>query len=191
MKLTRFRFHRTHWFSGAILVLLMVGLYRPTVTGNRTTARQSYRQVRVYHVVSNRDDQWLEPVTRNLDRREEPMAGAINLMTRFRESESPLPPGTRALSVTVNREGVAWADFTNALVENFEGGSLRESLAINAVLGTLAQFPGVRAVQFTVEGNKIESIGGHEDISEPQSLTPEKERPATPTASATPLPGHP
>jgi hypothetical protein len=170
MKLTRFRLQRGHWFSGVLLLMLAVGLYRPSVTENRPAVRQAYHQVTIYHVVGNSDDQWLEPIPGKLDAQTEPMAGALNLMAELSPDESPLPRGTRALSVVVKENGVAWADFNSALVTNFPGGSLRESLTINAVVEALAQFPGVQAVQFTVEGKIIDSIGGHVDISEPQPV---------------------
>lgn len=167
----RFRLQPTHWFSGALLLILALALYRPGGTGPLPrTPSPAFRTVIIYHVVGDSDDQWLEPLRRNLAAQSELMAGTLNLMGKLPTSESPLPPGARAISVTLQGEGVALADFNGAFVSNFPGGSLRESLIINAVLKTLAQFPGVKAVQFTVDGKIIDTLGGHVDLSEPQEV---------------------
>ena len=172
----RFRLQPGHWFSGGLLVFLLMTLYRPAGPGIRPVPHPVPRQaeqrvaVTIYHVVSSDDDSWLEALRGSLPQTVEPMAGALNLMAKLRPGDSPLPPGSRALSVTLRNNGVAWADFNAAFVTNFPGGSLQESLAINSVLLTLSRFPGVRAVQFTVEGKVIESLGGHEDISQPQEV---------------------
>ena len=170
-----FRLQPGHWFSGGILFLLLLFLYRPTVEAPRTPLKQNESQITVteYRVVENSENQWLEPIRGNLPRSTEPMAGALNLMAQLDRRESPLPPGTRALSVHVKEQGVAWADFNRALVANFPGGSAREALLLEAILRTLGQFPGVHSVQITVEGEVIESIGGHADISEPQPIPPD------------------
>jgi spore germination protein GerM len=183
MKLIRFRLQPTHWFSGVLLVILVMSLYRSPGISNRPLVRQDSQQVTIYRVVSSDTDQWLEPITAKAPLEGEPMAGALNLMANLPPDESPLPPETHAVSVTLRDNGVAWADFNDALVSNFPGGSLPESLLINSVLKTLAQFPGVRAVQFTVDGKIIESIGGHMDVSEPQ---PVPEEDFTPGVYATP-----
>jgi spore germination protein GerM len=179
MKLIRFRLQPSHWFSSVLLVVLAMSLYHSTGTRNHPVSKQDTYLVTIYRMVSSSVDQWLEPIPGNVPPQQEPMGGALNLMAALPEDESPLPPGTHAVSVSLRDDGVAWADFNNALVDNFPGGSLAESLTINSVLLTLAQFPGVRAVQFTVEGKIIESIGGHVDVSEPQPVPDENAKPDT------------
>jgi spore germination protein GerM len=170
-----FRLRPVHWFSAGVLIFLMIGLIRPQGSAVKDTAATPGHRVTAYRVVSNADDQWLEPFTVRLPPRVEPMAGALRVMTLLKPEESPLPPGTRVLSVTLRENGVAWADFNAALVTNFPGGSGRESLLLEAILRTLGQFPDVRAVQITIEGKGIESIGGHVDLSEPQSVPGQNE----------------
>jgi spore germination protein GerM len=183
MKLVRFRLQPSHWFSSVLLVVLAMSVYHSAGTRNHPLPKQDSQLVTIYHMVSSSVDQWLEPIPGNVPPQEEPMVGALNLMAALPPDESPLPPGTHAVSVGLRDDGVAWADFNKALVDNFPGGSLQESLTINSVLQTLAQFPGVRAVQFTVEGEIIESIGGHVDVSEPQPVPDEN---ATPDPNASP-----
>lgn len=159
-----------HWFSALALVLLMVGLNLPDRNAPKPSPPAPGITVTAYRVVSNADDQHLEPFVVRLPPKVEPMAGALRIMTLLPRDESPFPPGTRVLSVTLRDSGVAWADFNEALVANFPGGSGQESLLLEAILRTLGQFPGVRAVQITVEGKPVESIGGHEEINGPQAV---------------------
>ena len=159
-----------HWFSALALILLVVGLNLPDRNAPKPSAAAPGITVTAYRVVSTPDDQHLEPFSVRLPRNAEPMVGSLRVMTLLPRDESPFPPGTQVLSVTLRDAGVAWADFNAALVAHFPGGSGRESLLLLAILRTLGQFPGVRAVQITVEGKPIESIGGHEEISGPQAV---------------------
>ena len=111
---------------------------------------------------------------------EEPMTFALNAMAQ--DKASPLPTATRALSVKVTG-GTARVDFNKAFGGpadggNFNGGSLEESLVLNAVLKTMAQFPEVKQVQVVVEGKPIESVGGHFDWSKPMSVSGDAARTA-------------
>lgn len=163
------RLRPVHWFSIVVPVFLIIGLIRPHegITKHPAAPSPAYT---AYRIVSNADDQWLEPFSVHLPPKTEPMAGVLHVMTLLKPEDSPLSPGTRVLSVTLKENGVAWADFDRKLVANFPGGSGRESLLLAAILRTLGQFPAVRAVQITVEGKVIESIGGHVDVSEPQPV---------------------
>lgn len=80
--------------------------------------------------------------------------------------DSPLPKGTKATSVTFEND-LATVDFNPAFQKNFTGGDENEALALNAVLATLGQFPGVKQVQILVAGQKIDSLGGNQSLTEP------------------------
>jgi hypothetical protein len=82
--------------------------------------------------------------------------------------QSPLPAGVALRKVTV-KDGLATADFSRELVDNFSGGSDNEGAAVFAIVDTLCALPGVKQVQIRVEGKRIDSIGGHLDISSPLS----------------------
>ncbi len=90
---------------------------------------------------------------------------ALNAMADAGE-DSPLPKGTEAISVRFD-EDLATVDFNEAFQKNFAGGDEEEALALNAVLATVGQFPGVKQVQILVEGQKIDSLGGNQPLSEP------------------------
>ncbi|MBC8101580.1 MAG: GerMN domain-containing protein [Cytophagales bacterium] len=93
---------------------------------------------------------------------------ALNTMAEQGES-SPLPKGTRARSVTFEGD-LATVDFSEAFQKNFTGGDENEALALNAAYATLGQFPGVRQVQILVEGQKIDSLGGNQPLTDPQPV---------------------
>jgi spore germination protein GerM len=93
---------------------------------------------------------------------------ALNAMADEGEN-SPLPKGTKALSVTFEND-LATVDFNEAFQKNFAGGDENEALALNAVYGTLGQFPGVKQVQILVDGQKIDSLGGNQPLTDPQPV---------------------
>lgn len=90
---------------------------------------------------------------------------ALNAMADLGE-DSPLPKGTRATSVTFDND-LATVDFNDSFQKNFEGGDENEALTLNAVLATVGQFPGVKQVQILVDGQKIDSLGGNQPLTEP------------------------
>ena len=100
---------------------------------------------------------------------EEKAVEALNQMASGKDS--PLPQGTKALSVKIEGE-LATVDLSKEFKDNFSGGSTAEALAINAVTATLGQFPGVRKVQFLVQGQKIEALGGGQELTDPLPVTP-------------------
>jgi germination protein M len=90
---------------------------------------------------------------------------ALNAMADEGEN-SPLPKGTKALSVTFDKE-LATVDFNEDFQKNFTGGDENEALTLNAVLATVGQFPGVKQVQILVAGQKIDSLGGNQSLDAP------------------------
>lgn len=65
------------------------------------------------------------------------------------------------------KDGIATADFSRALTQKFVGGSTGERMLVGALVNTLTEFPEVKKVLITVEGERIETISGHLDTSEP------------------------
>lgn len=80
--------------------------------------------------------------------------------------DSPLPPGTQLLSVRV-ASGLATADFSRELRDNFIGGDSGETHTVNAILSTLGKFPTISRVQLLVQGKPVDSLGGLLALSDP------------------------
>lgn len=76
-----------------------------------------------------------------------------------------IPMGTRLLGLEIS-EGVAYVDLSRGFREEHWGGS-SEVLTIYSVVNTLTELEGIRAVQFLLEGEQVDTLTGHMDISRP------------------------
>ncbi len=83
-----------------------------------------------------------------------------------RGCDRPLPPGTELLGITV-ADGLATVDFSEQLRTGFRGGSDNEQVTVYSIVNTLTSLPTIDRVQILVGGGKINTIGGHHDISGP------------------------
>ncbi|MFZ1946575.1 MAG: GerMN domain-containing protein [bacterium] len=60
----------------------------------------------------------------------------------------------------------AYIDFSRQIVDNFAGGSAAEYLLVASIVETVcADFPEVDSVALLVDGEQVETIGGHLDVS--------------------------
>ena len=91
------------------------------------------------------------------------------LVSLTAQENSPLPPGTRLLSINL-AEGLATVNFSRELRDHFPGGDGAETRVVNSVLRTLGQFPTIAQVQFQVDGKPLASLGGLLDLSAPQPV---------------------
>ena len=72
-----------------------------------------------------------------------------------------LPSSVRLLAVFI-REDTAFLDFSQEIVGDFSGGTAAEYMLIASIVQTAcANFPEVEAVRILVEGEEVDSIGGH------------------------------
>lgn len=93
---------------------------------------------------------------------------ALKALASYDGPEDPvLPKGTKVLGVKVEDSGLATADFSHEIVDNFPGGSGTEQRLLASIVNTLTQFRSVRRVSITVDGKPVESIGGHIELDEP------------------------
>jgi hypothetical protein len=105
----------------------------------------------------------------------------------YEQSPADIPPGADAKVWVVNeflkssgiasadarllgadvRDGIAYLDFNKAF--NTTYGSEEESILVNGILATMAQFPDVQKVQFQVEGEPLDTLG-HIELTDPQPV---------------------
>jgi spore germination protein GerM len=76
------------------------------------------------------------------------------------------PKGVKVLGVKVEGN-LATVDFSKELTHKFVGGSTGEQMLVSALVNTMTEFPEIERVLITVEGERIETIAGHLDTSEP------------------------
>lgn len=131
---------------------------------------KKHRKVTIYVVKLTEDDAWLIPEVRSVPARAEPHEAAVEQLIGTNRGGGPshylIPAGTRLLGLNI-KDRIAYADFSKEIKDNFSGGSMNEGLLVNSIVLTLTQFGDVDKVQILVEGNIIESLGGHVEISEP------------------------
>ena len=72
---------------------------------------------------------------------------------------------TKVNSVTVEN-GLCTVDFTDSLILNNAGGTLRETMCLYSVVNTLCEFDEIKKVIFAVNGKTIETFG-QLDMTEP------------------------
>jgi spore germination protein GerM len=90
------------------------------------------------------------------------------LLAQIEIPGSPIPKGSKIRSIRFNQaSGLVTVDFSDSFVSKFSGGDTAEAQVVNSVVKTLSQFPGVQSVQFLVHGQKVASLGGTFDLSEP------------------------
>ena len=76
------------------------------------------------------------------------------------------PKKAKLLQVTVSGK-VAKVDFSRELQKNFVGGSTGEEMLVGSVVNTLTEFPEIQKVQIMVDGQEVETLSGHMDLSQP------------------------
>jgi germination protein M len=130
------------------------------------------RQVNIYVVKIIGSQVHLVPMTRPISRSLDPKVAAIKellaVSSRGGDSAGLIPPGSRFINLNVDR-GLATLDLSREFVDNFHGGSLQESLTLEAITRTLTQFRDVSRVRILVEGRAVDTLGGHFSLSEPLS----------------------
>ncbi len=76
------------------------------------------------------------------------------------------PKGAKIKSITLKGD-IAVVDLDGGITKNFVGGSTGEEFLINSVVDTLTEFDEVERVQFLIDGQEVETLAGHMDLSEP------------------------
>lgn len=77
-----------------------------------------------------------------------------------------VPIGTKVLSLKIDKDGTAYADFSKELAKKGQG-SYGELMLCYAITNTLTEFKEIKRVQILVEGKKRILLGSHMDIEEP------------------------
>lgn len=86
--------------------------------------------------------------------------------TKQKGQTTIIPKQTKLKSVKVKGD-TAYVDFNQDLVKHFTGGSTGEEMLVGSVVNTLTEFPEIKKVQILIEGNKVETLGGHVDLTMP------------------------
>lgn len=142
-----------------------------TTLGSMIRSEETHTQdhVVIFLIKSTPTNFFLVPVNRQVGPPVNPTIALQTLLNgplAHEDLHESVPHTTRLLGLSVH-DGLAVANFSSELIENFNGGSVIESHLINAIVSTLTEFPEIKRVQILVDGEKVESIGGHILITGP------------------------
>ena len=76
-----------------------------------------------------------------------------------------IPNGTILRDINI-RDGVCIVDFSWDIVAHHPGGLQNEQLTIYSIINTLSQFESIEQVRILIEGQEVNTLIGHIDISE-------------------------
>ena len=79
---------------------------------------------------------------------------------------SIIPNNSSLISVKI-KDGTAIVDLDNSIKKGFVGGSTGEEFLIGSIVNTLTEFKEVKDVKFLINGEEVETLSGHMDLSEP------------------------
>ncbi len=143
-------------------------------SGSSTVALQKKQEtkeltVKVYY--PNDDGSKLVAVSRKAvltDDADKYTAAIQSLMqgTKEKGQITILPRQAKLRSVKV-QDGVARVDFSGDLIKHFVGGSTGEEMLVGSVVNTLTEFPEVKEVQILIDGQAVETLAGHMDLTVP------------------------
>ncbi len=78
----------------------------------------------------------------------------------------PIDGDVKVLSAQTDENGVCTIDLSKEFAEENTGGTLRESLAIYALVNSLCEIDYIKEVKINIEGNEEFEFGGHFDFSD-------------------------
>ena len=64
-------------------------------------------------------------------------------------------------------DGTAFVNLDKNIKDGFAGGSTGEEFLIGSIVNTLTEFEEVKEVQFLINGQAVETLSGHMDLTEP------------------------
>ncbi len=86
-----------------------------------------------------------------------------------------LPPTTTVRAVFMASDGTAYVDLSNDILNDFEPGIQSETMAIYSMVDSISiNIPSVKRVQFLLQGQQVETLDGHADLT--AAFTPDPTR---------------
>lgn len=77
-----------------------------------------------------------------------------------------IPPEAKLLSIKIT-DDIASVDFSEELKSKHPGGSTGELMTLNSLANSLTELPEINQVQILINGEKVESLAGHADLTQP------------------------
>lgn len=158
-----------------ILVLLASGCSKDssqTKSGQENQAKTPAEttDIAVYYLKSSETEFFLVREVHKVEKTPKMAEAAVNELIKGTPATAGaarvLPPNTRVLGVKID-QGLATVDFSSEVLRA-NVGSEGEALGIASIVNTLTEFPSIKKVSFTVEGQveKAQDWWGHVGLSE-------------------------
>ena len=118
---------------------------------------------------STDDAMYLKPETREIDEERELYNQIMEELLAGPRDDSlraTIPEGVELLDFNIDNKNIT-LNFNNALRENHWGGSAGEMLTIYSIVNSYTFFKEIDSVFITLEGEEVDSLVGHLDLSQP------------------------
>jgi spore germination protein GerM len=123
-------------------------------------------KVALYFIKDTADETFLVRELRELPYTSAPEIAAIKELIKgpLKEGLEPVLPARAKVRGLEIQNGLAILDLSQEAVKIGKG-SWGEALVVWAIVNTLTKFPEIDAVQILIEGNSVETLAGHFDLS--------------------------
>jgi len=133
-------------------------------------------KVALFYIRSSATQLHLQPQVRELKAKPDIYQAAVAAVLEGPSASDPalvsvFPKGAKVLGVHVEN-GLAVVDLNRKAAE-MNVGSEGELLAVLSIVNTLTKLPDVYRVKITVEGEEVESLAGHVDLTQTFSYHPD------------------
>ncbi len=148
-----------------ILVLTAAVIYLIFFLSNNFFGVQDY--IEVYF--STEDAMYLKSETRDIDQEKDLHYQIIEELLAGPESEglrATIPDGVKLLDYNIEGKNIT-LNFNNELRENHWGGSAGEMLTVYSIVNSYTFFKEIDSVSIILEGEEVNTLVGHLDLSEP------------------------
>jgi hypothetical protein len=158
---------------------------KPLPAPERTPTAEANPKIRAQLHYLSEDGLRLQPVDREIDFAEGPLAQGRLLLEALLQPApapllSPIPPGTTLRGIYLSPDGVAFVDLSPEVSTAHPGGSLDEIFTVYSVVNTLSgNLPAIQAVQILVDGREVDTLAGHVDLRRPLAASPRWSEPPT------------
>ena len=125
-------------------------------------------KVALYFISEESGESLLVPEVRTISPTTEPEQAALRELIKGPGTEDlqPVLPGKTTVRSLEMSNGLAVVDLSQDVVR-IDRGSWGEALVVWSVVNTLTKFPEVEAVRILIEGEPVETLAGHFDLSRP------------------------
>lgn len=159
----------TGYYLGRTGVEKVNRMYQAELKQNQALRQElQYQKVALFYMKSTDTDIFLHPVTRKIKTGPDLYQSIVTALLEGPPEASGLlplfPKGSKVLSVKVNG-GLAVVNL-NQRAAALNLGSSGETLAVGSIVNTLTKLPDIFRVRIVIEGNEVESLAGHVDLTQ-------------------------